>query len=97
MSWIYLTRLSNQIKVIVAAGVLHRGNPPETLAVRRKAGENAGCWEFPGGKREGTENLRDCLRRELHEELGISARVGSYIGCTNILLLQVLLSYMLLR
>ena len=31
---------------------------------------------LPGGYREPDEDLEACLRRELHEELGVEARVG---------------------
>ncbi|GEM_PF-1341890 len=45
------------------------------LIARRRAGDFlGGYWEFPGGKRLPGESWKDCLRRELKEELGIGAR-----------------------
>jgi 8-oxo-dGTP diphosphatase len=51
-------------------------NDGHILIGKRKRGHFAGRWEFPGGKVEEGEAPEDCLRRELHEELGVEARVG---------------------
>jgi 8-oxo-dGTP diphosphatase len=57
--------------VAVAAAVIQRADGRFLLA-RRPAGKvYAGYWEFPGGKAEAGEPLREALARELHEELGI--------------------------
>ena len=60
--------------VEVAAAVLLREGErgTEFLLARRPEGRvYAGYWEFPGGKVEPGETLRQALTRELHEELGI--------------------------
>jgi A/G-specific adenine glycosylase len=64
---------------LVAAAVLRRGG--RVLIARRPEGKLlGGLWEFPGGKREARESLKDCLRRELMEELAIRVTVGERLG-----------------
>jgi len=46
------------------------------ITQRRENGLLGGLWEFPGGKQEQGEDIRQCVRREISEELGIAVRVG---------------------
>lgn len=63
---------------VVAAAIIREG---AVLAARRsRPAELAGGWEFPGGKLEAGEDAPTALVRELREELGVSARVGSALG-----------------
>ena len=50
------------------------------LAQRPAHSDQAGLWEFAGGKVEPDENQRQALVRELREELGIEAAVGEYVA-----------------
>jgi len=63
--------------VDVAVGVLIErdaaGVEGRFLLTSRPEGKvYAGYWEFPGGKLEAGESVEDALRRELHEEIGIT-------------------------
>lgn len=64
--------------VRVVAGVILDGR--RVLVSRRPEGTHlGGLWEFPGGKVEPGETDAQALIRELHEELGISVRVGEVL------------------
>ncbi|WP_301101898.1 Nudix family hydrolase [Propionivibrio sp.] len=72
--------------VEVAAAVLLREGQSgiEYLLARRPEGKvYAGYWEFPGGKVEPGESLRQALMRELQEELGIAIdHAWPWLSCT---------------
>lgn len=58
--------------VDVAVGVLIDGQGRFLLTSRPSGKVYAGYWEYPGGKFEPGETVEQALRRELHEELGIT-------------------------
>jgi 8-oxo-dGTP diphosphatase len=58
--------------VDVAVGVLIDPGGRFLLTSRPDGKVYAGYWEFPGGKVEAGESVESALRRELHEELGIT-------------------------
>src|SRR3954471_6285129 len=64
-------------RIEAAIGIVARGlnGAVQVLVCQRKEDDElGGYWEFPGGKCEDGETLEECLRRELDEELAITAR-----------------------
>jgi mutator protein MutT len=59
----------------VTAGLIWK-NGNVLIAKRPKGSHFEGFWEFPGGKQEKGESLRQCLEREIKEELGIKIKAG---------------------
>jgi len=57
--------------VDVAVAVLIRSDGAALLARRPESKVYSGYWEFPGGKVEPGEPIRDALVREIREELGV--------------------------
>ncbi len=58
----------------VAAAAIVNGQGDVLLALRPPNKHLGGYWEFPGGKVESNEDVEAALKRELHEELGITIR-----------------------
>ncbi len=71
---------TDRVPVDVAVGVLierdesgRTGREGRFLLTSRPEGKvYAGYWEFPGGKLEQGETVEQALRRELHEEIGVT-------------------------
>jgi 8-oxo-dGTP diphosphatase len=64
--------MADRTPVDVAVGVLIDADGNFLLTSRPDGKVYAGYWEFPGGKVEAGESVEQALRRELHEELGIT-------------------------
>ncbi len=63
---------SGRVPVDVAVGILIDPQGRFLLTSRPVGKVFEGYWEFPGGKLEPGETVLQALRRELHEELGIT-------------------------
>ena len=62
-------------KIVTAAVIEKDGH---ILIAKRKEGKrHVGNWEFPGGTLEEGETPEQCLKRELQEELSVTAEIGS--------------------
>ena len=68
----------NKTKQVVAAIILREGKI--LICQRTEAQAMPLKWEFPGGKVERDEQLKDALHRELDEELGIDAVIGRKVA-----------------
>ena len=66
-------------KLRVVAGLSRKGTRI-FMAKRLAGGPDANRWELPGGKVDFGESDRDALKRELFEELGVNARIGTFVG-----------------
>lgn len=46
----------------------------KVLLGKRKGAHGSGCWSFPGGHLEFNEEIEDCAKREVLEEVGIQIK-----------------------
>lgn len=70
-----------QIRMVAVALIL-RGE--EVLICQRRPDQPMALkWEFPGGKMETGESAEQALKRELDEELGIDAQIGTRVAHTR--------------
>jgi 8-oxo-dGTP diphosphatase len=60
--------------VHVAVGVVVNRNREVLIALRHENQHQGGLWEFPGGKVDDNESVREALIRELQEEVNLTVR-----------------------
>jgi len=62
--------------LLVAACALVDADGRVLIAQRPEGKQLAGLWEFPGGKVEAGETPKECLIRELREEIGVETQAA---------------------
>lgn len=62
----------------VVAAVIEK-NGALLVSLRRPKGSRPSQWEFPGGKVERGESEIQALMREISEELGVRAQIGTLV------------------
>ena len=76
-------------KHIVAVSGLISHSDGQVLLIR---GPRRG-WEFPGGQVEEGENLIEAFQREVQEETGVTASIGSLVGVYSNIKTPTILSF----
>ena len=71
------------VRVTVAAAIIENARHEILVCRRAKDSQMGGLWEFPGGKLENGETLKECVVRECMEELGVQIRVRDIFAETE--------------
>lgn len=69
-----------KVKTIIVLGAIIE-KEGKILIARRMIGQSmAGKWEFPGGKLEPGETEKECLKREIQEEMKVDIEVLDFFA-----------------
>ena len=61
----------------VGIGLVFNKNGELLIDQRLETSNMGGMWEFPGGKKNTDESIKETIEREILEELGIVVKVGT--------------------
>ena len=72
-------------KAITAVNVIIINKDNKVLIAKRKPNQPMpDKWEFPGGKLEEDETLKECAHREIQEEIELDIVLDEYLGFEDI-------------
>lgn len=66
--------------ILVTAAIIEKDRKYLITQRLKDAKSLPNLWEFPGGKIENNENPKNCLEREILEELGIEIKAKNLFG-----------------
>jgi len=72
----YKSRAKKRPHHHIGVGIILNDRKEVLIALRPEKAMLANLWEFPGGKKENGEKIRDTVLREIKEELDIEVTVG---------------------
>jgi 8-oxo-dGTP diphosphatase len=84
---------------VLSVKAVIRDKQDRCLVVRRSAGSknDAGCWDFPGGKVDAGERFDTALLREIQEETGLSVELAKILGAAESNLRDRKVAYLILE
>jgi len=84
---------------VLSVKAIIRDSNHRILVIRRSAGSknNAGRWDFPGGKVDPGETLDAALIREIREETGLAVELETVLGAAESDLPDRKVAYLLIR
>jgi len=68
------------MKELKVAAALIRKEKKFLICQRKEKDKFALLWEFPGGKCRKNESFKECIEREIKEELGVEIKVEKLLG-----------------
>lgn len=74
------TTNEENMKKIASLSIVEDTTNHKYLMIRHHRGINKGCINFPGGKKEPDESIKDCVVRETFEETGIKIENPIEVG-----------------